>query len=64
MAALGIVKKLDQLPSTFPSACPTACSPLLAYHYAAGQQGEAPGRLPPGGRGISLLFALVCLVLF
>ena len=37
--------------------------PLLAYHYAAGQQEKrrAAFRL---WAGISLLFALVCLVLF
>lgn len=63
MAALGIVKKLDQLPLYFSIGVSNGLLPLLAYHYAAGQQEKrrAAFRL---GAGISLLFALVCLVLF
>ena len=63
VAALGIVKKLDQLPLYFSIGVSNGLLPLLAYHYAAGQQEKrrAAFRL---GAGISLLFALVCLVLF
>lgn len=38
VAALGIVKKLDQLPLYFSIGVSNGLLPLLAYHYAAGQQ--------------------------
>ena len=52
VAALGIVKKLDQLPLYFSIGVSNGLLPLLAYHYAAGQQEkrQAAFRL---GAGIS-----------
>ena len=59
MAGLGIVKKLDQLPLYFSIGVSNGLLPLLAYHYAAGQQEKrrAAFRL---GCTLSLAFALLC----
>ena len=63
VAGLGIVKKLDQLPLYFSIGVSNGLLPLLAYHYAAGQQEKrrAAFRL---GCTLSLAFALLCLVTF
>ena len=59
VAGLGIVKKLDQLPLYFSIGVSNGLLPLLAYHYAAGQQEKrrAAFRL---GCTLSLAFALLC----
>ena len=63
VAALGITKKIDQLPLFFSIGVSSGILPLLAYTHAAGKTDRRRGvfRL---GVGISLGFALFCLVLF
>lgn len=63
VAALGIVKKLDQLPLYFSIGVANGLLPLLAYHYAAGhrEKRRAAFRL---GAGVSLAFALASVVCF
>ena len=63
VAALGIVKKLDQLPLYFSIGVSNGLLPLLAYNYSAGNQKrrEEIFRL---GCSISLGFSLLCLVVY
>ena len=63
VAALGIVKKLDQLPLYFSIGVSNGLLPLLAYNHAAGdhRRRERAFRL---GTAISFGFALVCLVCY
>ena len=63
VAALGIVKKLDQLPLYFSIGVSNGLLPLLAYNYSAGNQERRRGifRL---GCGVSLGFSLLCLVVY
>ena len=63
VAALGIVKKLDQLPLYFSIGVSNGLLPLLAYNHAAGNQTrrERAFRL---GSFVSLAFAVLCLVCY
>lgn len=63
VAALGIVKKLDQLPLYFSIGVSNGLLPLLAYNYSSGNQERRRGifRL---GCTISLAFALFCLLIY
>ncbi len=63
VAALGIVKKLDQLPLYFSIGVSNGLLPLLAYNHAAGNQ-ERRERIFRLGSGISLTFSLLCLVCY
>ncbi len=63
MAALGIVKKLDQLPLYFSIGVANGLLPLLAYNYASGNQ-ERRRRAFRFGCIISAGFSLFCLVLY
>ena len=49
VAALGIVKKLDQLPLYFSIGVSNGLLPLLAYNHAAGTTGAGSG---PSGWGL------------
>lgn len=63
VAALGIVKKLDQLPLYFSIGVSNGLLPLLAYNHAAGNQvrREKAFRL---GCLVSLAFSVLCLVCY
>ena len=63
VAALGIIKKLDQLPLYFSIGVANGLLPLLAYNHAAGNQRrrEQAFRL---GSLVSLAFSLLCLVCY
>ena len=63
VAALGIVKKLDQLPLYFSIGVSNGLLPLLAYNHAAGKQKrrEQAFRL---GSLVSFAFAVLCLVCY
>lgn len=63
VAALGIVKKLDQLPLYFSIGVANGLLPLLAYNHSAGNQTrrEQAFRL---GCLISVGFSLLCLVVY
>ena len=63
MAALGIVKKLDQLPLYFSIGVSSGILPLLAYNYSSGNhtRRRAVFRL---GCAVSLSFSLLCLVVY
>ena len=63
VAALGIIKKLDQLPLYFSIGVANGLLPLLAYTHSAGllRRRRQAFRL---GTGISLGFSLLCLVLY
>lgn len=63
VAALGIVKKLDQLPLFFSIGVATGLLPLLAYNYAAGNT-ERRRKAFMFGCAISLSFSLICLALY
>ena len=63
VAALGIVKKLDQLPLYFSIGVSNGLLPLLAYNYASGNQ-ERRHRAFLVGTSLSLGFALACLVAY
>ena len=63
MAALGIVKKLDQLPLYFSIGVSNGLLPLLAYNYSAGNQRRRRDAFRLGC-GISLAFSLLCLILY
>ena len=63
VAALGIVKKLDQLPLYFSIGVSNGLLPLLAYNYASGNQ-KRRSRIFRLGCGISLTFSLICLVVY
>ena len=63
MAAFGIVKKLDQLPTYFAVGVASGLLPLLAYNHAAGNyiRRQQAFRF---GVGIALGFALICTILY
>ena len=63
VAALGIIKKLDNLPINFSIGAATGLLPLLAYNHAAGNM----DRLKKAfrfGVSVALGFALTCLVVY
>ena len=55
VAALGIVKKLDQLPLYFSIGVSNGLLPLAGLPLRRRAAGEAPGRLPPGGGDLPAL---------
>ena len=63
VAALGITKKIDQLPLYFSIGVASGILPLLAYNHASGstQRRRAVFRR---GVGVSLGFSLLCLALY
>lgn len=63
VAALGIVKKLDQLPLYFSIGTANGLLPLLAYNHSAGNQ-KRRREIFRLGCTISLAFALFCLVIY
>ena len=63
VAALGIVKKLDQLPLYFSIGVSNGLLPLLAYNYSAGNQERRRGIFRLGCL-ISLGFSLCCLIIY
>ena len=63
VAALGIVKKLDQLPLYFSIGVSTGLLPLLAYNHSAGNVKRRSGAFAFGCT-ISLAFSLFCLVIY
>lgn len=63
IAALGIVKKLDQLPLYFSIGVSNGLLPLLGYNYAAGNQ-ERRRQAFRFGTVVSLGFSVVCLVAY
>ncbi len=63
VAALGIAKKLDQLPLYFSIGTANGLMPFLAYNYSAGNQ-ERRKKAFRFGCGISVFFALLCLVVY
>ncbi len=63
VAALGIVKKLDQLPLYFSIGTANGLLPLLAYNHASGNQ-ERRHRAFVLGTSISVGFALLCLAAY
>ena len=63
MAALGIAKKLDQLPLYFSIGTANGLMPFLAYNYSAGNQ-ERRKKAFRFGCGISISFAVLCLVAY
>ena len=63
VAALGIVKKLDQLPLYFSIGTANGLLPLLAYNHSAGNQKRRRDIFRLGCM-ISLAFALFCLVIY
>ena len=63
VAALGIIKKLDQLPLYFSIGVSNGLLPLLAYNHAAGNQ-ERRERAFRLGSLVSVVFAVLCLVCY
>lgn len=63
VAALGIVKKLDQLPLYFSIGVSNGLLPLLAYNYAAGSQ-ERRRSIFRLGCAVSLTFSLLCVTVY
>ena len=63
VAALGITKKLDQLPLYFSIGVSAGLLPLLAYHHAAGNQMRRRAAFRHGIT-ISLAFSLFCLIIY
>ena len=63
VAAVGIVKKLDQLPLFFSIGVANGLFPMIAYNHAAGNY-ERRQRAFRFGCGISLAFSLLCLVFY
>lgn len=63
VAALGITKKLDQLPLYFSIGVSAGLLPLLAYHHSAGNQQRRRDSFRIGIM-ISLLFSLFCLIVY
>ena len=63
VAALGITKKIDQLPLYFSIGVSSGILPLLAYTHSAGRE-ERRRDVFRLGVGISVGFSLFCLVLF
>ena len=63
VAALGIVKKLDQLPLYFSIGAANGLLPLLAYNYSAGNQ-KRRRKIFKLGCTVSLVFSLLCLMIY
>ena len=63
MAALGIVKKLDQLPLYFSIGVSSGILPLLAYNYSSGNQSRRR-KIFRLGCTVSLSFSLLCLIAY
>ena len=63
VAALGITKKIDQLPLYFSIGVSSGILPLLAYNHASGDV-KRRRSVFRWGVGVSLGFALCCLVVF
>lgn len=63
VAALGITKKIDQLPLYFSIGVSSGILPLLAYTHSAGREDRRRDVFQLGV-GISVGFSLFCLVLF
>jgi Na+-driven multidrug efflux pump len=63
VAALGIIKKLDNLPLYFAIGTSSGLLPLLAYNYASGNQ-ERRRRAFRFGCGVAVGFALLCVALY
>ncbi len=63
VAALGIVKKLDQLPLFFAIGVANGMMPLLAYNYASGDQ-KRRRDIFRIGTTIAVIFASVCVALY
>ena len=63
VAALGITKKIDQLPLYFSIGVSSGILPLLAYNHASGDVRRRRSVFR-WGVGVSLGFALCCLVVF
>ena len=63
VAALGIIKKLDNLPIYFALGTASGLLPLLAYNYASGNQERRESAFRFGST-ISVGFALLCLVVY
>ena len=63
VAALGIVKRLDQLPLYFSIGVANGLLPLLAYNHAAGNH-ERRSQAFKFGVTISLCFSMLCLVCY
>lgn len=63
VAALGIVKKLDQLPLYFSIGVANGLLPLLAYNYSSGDQKRRHAAFVFGS-AISLGFSVLCLVCY
>ncbi|MBQ2896539.1 MAG: MATE family efflux transporter, partial [Oscillospiraceae bacterium] len=63
MAALGIIKKLDQLPLFVAQGTGTGLLPLLAYNYASGDQERRKSAFR-FGCSFAFGFAMLCLVVY
>ncbi len=63
VAALGIAKKLDQLPLYFSIGTANGLMPFLAYNYSAGNHDRRKKAFRLGC-GISVSFAVLCLVVY
>ena len=63
VAALGITKKLDQLPLYFSIGVSSGLLPLLAYHHSAGNQIRRRESFRIGV-SISFAFSIFCLILY
>ena len=63
VAALGIVKKLDQLPLYFSIGASNGLLPLLAYHHAAGNTARRRAAFR-FGTALAVGFSLLCLVAY
>lgn len=63
VAAVGITKKLDQLPLFFAIGCANGLLPLVGYNYARGNY-ERTERSFRFGVSISLGFALICVLAY
>lgn len=63
VAALGIVKKLDQLPIFFAVGTASGMLPLLAYNHAAGNHERRQALFRFGSR-VAVGFAVACLVVY
>lgn len=63
VAAVGITKKLDQLPLFFSIGVANGLLPLVGYNYAAGNY-DRTERCFRFGAAVSLTFALICVALY
>lgn len=62
-AALGITKKLDQLPLFFSIGVANGLLPLIAYNHSAGNE-ERRRKIFRFGAGISVGFAIPCVIVY